>query len=88
MQTFHYLQDITLNAPNYIYTCSPFDRVKIKAKIIEYLTLNPNAEIEHSKDNKTYKSFETLAFYKLNKQSKVCKIIFKGDREFLKPITK
>jgi len=85
-KTFHYLSDITKNEPNYIYTCHPFDKNKIKAKIVEYLANNPKAEIEHSKDDKTYKSFEVLGFYMLNKNGKICKSIFKGAREFLIPI--
>ena len=59
---FHYLSDITIAAPNYIYTCEPFDKDKIKAKIVQYLADNPKSEIEHSKDSKTYESFESINF--------------------------
>lgn len=85
-KTFHYLSDITIGKPNYIYTCQPFDKEKIKDIIVQYLIDNPKAEIEHSKDNKTYESFEILGYYLLNKQGKVCKSISKAGREFLIPI--
>jgi len=85
--TFHYLSDITIHGPeNYIYTCQPFDPVKLKQAIIEYLENHPKAEIEHTKDSKTYESFESLNFYQLNKNGKPCRVIFKGTKQFLKPL--
>lgn len=83
---FHYLQDITKEYPNYIYTCQPFDKNKIKEKLVEYLKENPKAEICHSKDNKTYESFEVLDHYQLNNKGQLCKSIFKSQKEYLKPI--
>lgn len=69
-----------------------FDKEEIKKSIIEYLTENPSDVIEHCKEfnRKDVRSFygnEILNFYKTNpKNLRVCKVIIKGNKEYLKEL--
>jgi hypothetical protein len=68
-----------------------FDKVKIKADIITHLSTDPSDTIEHCKeyskqDAKRFYGYEIISFYEMH-NNVACKLVFKGDREYFKPLT-
>ena len=68
-----------------------FNKEQIKQAIISYLDTNPCDLIELCKDfNKSdlrrYAGYETLSFYQKNTSGLACKVVAKGNKEYLKPI--
>jgi hypothetical protein len=68
-----------------------FDKEEIKCAIIEHLQNNPTDTIEHCKefnksDVRKYYGNEILNFYRLNSKGLPCKLVTKGDKNYLKPL--
>lgn len=68
-----------------------FDKEAIKEAIVERLTLDPTDTLEHCKeysksDLKRFYGHEIISFYQCNKKGKPCRVIWKGDKEYLKPL--
>ena len=65
-----------------------FDAAAIKEGIIKHLTDNPTDTIEHCKeyskeDIKKYYGNEIINFYKCNKNGHPCRVVLKGNKEYL-----
>lgn len=68
-----------------------FDKDRIKTAIIKHLSDNPEDVIElcreyDNNDPKRFYGMEIISFFQMNKKGQVCKVILKGEREFLKPL--
>ena len=68
-----------------------FDKEKVKQAIITHLNSNPTDTIEHCKeyaknDLRRFYGQEIISFYKMQ-NGKVCKVVLRGNKEHLKPIT-
>jgi hypothetical protein len=76
------------NSETVIEWFEKFDRGAIKASILKHLSHNPTDVLEHCKefsksDLKKYAGYDILDFYKLNSKGEVCKIITRGNKEYL-----
>ena len=66
-----------------------FDKELIKEAIKEHLKDNPDDTVEHCKQyiktnvNKYY-GYNIISFYQNNKKGEACKVILKGNKEYLK----
>ena len=68
-----------------------FDKAQIKVDIVKHLSADPSDTIEHCKeyskqDTKRFYGYETISFYEMH-NNVACKLVFKGDREYFKPLT-
>lgn len=74
-----------------IYTFEMFARILILKLIAKYLTDNPADTIVLERDltiseSKQYAGRQIIDFFKLNTKGVVCKIVTKGNKEYLKII--
>lgn len=68
-----------------------FNKENIKSEIISHLKRYPKDTLEHCKeynkdDVKRFYGNQVINFYKTNRKGEVCKVIMKGNKEFLKSI--
>ena len=69
-----------------------FNAAEIKQGIIKHLKQFPADTLEHCKeyskeDIKKYYGMEILNFYKCNSGGVPCKVVLKGDKEYLKQLS-
>ncbi len=69
-----------------------FDKVLIKEEIVAHLTEYPLDTIEHCREYPKgeigrYYGRQIINFYKCNKEGQPCKVVFKGNKEYLKKLT-
>lgn len=68
-----------------------FDKEQIKASLLEILKSDNRDTLElckepNKKDLRKFYGNEILDFYKLNKSGELCKVITKGNKEYLKKV--
>lgn len=73
---------------NVIQWFDKFDKDFIKTAIVEHLKHYPTDVLEHCKefsksDLRKFAGYDIINFYKLNSNGEVCKIITKGNKDYL-----
>lgn len=85
-------------AKHYIYsdneidpllTIDTFDKNVLKGTILNRLKTHPSDTLTHEKEilDKKYVGNDILGFYQNDGSQRPCRLIIKGHREYLKPLT-